>query len=290
MSVIFELTRIVQAAAEAESPSAQVTLIVDAIQRAMAVDVCSLYLADQDGAMNLVATRGLDQASVGRVKLPPGRGLVGLVASSRHPVNTEDAANHPAFHAVRETREEQYASFCGVPLVRAGQLLGVLVTQSRQATLLSEEQTAFLVTLATQLAMVLSPDEIRDSLPSRGPRSYSGIKGAPGIGLGRIVLGEEADLYAVQDGACEDPEAAVAEWHALVAAVSDEVGREQAALEQRLAGEVSGIFGAYQMLLNDTALTGGVEKAIREGRNLPTALKQVVHPLGWVLCQTPTAA
>ena len=55
MSVILELTRIVQAAAEAESPAAQVSVIVDSIQHYMNLDVCSLYLADERGDMALLA-------------------------------------------------------------------------------------------------------------------------------------------------------------------------------------------------------------------------------------------
>ena len=79
MSVILELTRIVQAAAEADTASAQVSVIVDSIQHYMGLDVCSLYLADERGDMALLASRGLDPAAVGNVRIPAGKGLVGLV-------------------------------------------------------------------------------------------------------------------------------------------------------------------------------------------------------------------
>lgn len=83
MSVIQDLTRIVQAAAEADSPAAQVSVIVDSIQHYMGLDVCSLYLADEQGDMALLASRGLDPAAVGSVRIPAGKGLVGLVAQSQ---------------------------------------------------------------------------------------------------------------------------------------------------------------------------------------------------------------
>jgi signal transduction protein with GAF and PtsI domain len=63
--------------------------------------------------MALLASRGLDQAAVGHVRIPAGKGLVGLVAQSRHPINIADAARHPAFSGVRETHEEQYSSWFG---------------------------------------------------------------------------------------------------------------------------------------------------------------------------------
>jgi signal transduction protein with GAF and PtsI domain len=77
MSVILELTRIVQAAAEADTASAQVSVIVDSIQHYMGLDVCSLYLADEHGDMALLASRGLDPDAVGKVRIPAGKGLVG---------------------------------------------------------------------------------------------------------------------------------------------------------------------------------------------------------------------
>ena len=160
MSVILDLTRIVQAAAEAESPSAQVSVIVDSIQHYMGLDVCSLYLADERGDMALLASRGLDQAAVGTIRIPAGKGLVGLVAQSRHPINIVDAARHPAFYGVRETQEDLYNSFFGVPIVRAGVVIGVLVAQSREARVLSAEESAVLVTLGSQLALVVATESI----------------------------------------------------------------------------------------------------------------------------------
>ena len=124
MSVLLTLTRIVQSAVEADSPAVQVNCIVDGIQREMGVDVCSLFLANDQEELVLVASHGLGNAAVGRAAVPLGKGLVGEVAATRHPVNVVEPAGHPAFHYVAGSKEEQFRSFCAVPLVRAGGVIG----------------------------------------------------------------------------------------------------------------------------------------------------------------------
>ena len=96
-SVVHELARIVQTVATADTPIDQVNLIVESISQTMAVDVCSLYLANEQREMLLLASHGLARKAVRNVKLPSGTGLVGLVATSRHPVNLADGTVHPSY-------------------------------------------------------------------------------------------------------------------------------------------------------------------------------------------------
>jgi phosphotransferase system enzyme I (PtsI)/phosphotransferase system enzyme I (PtsP) len=277
MSVILELTRIVQAAAEAETPSAQVSIIVDSIQKYMSLDVCSLYLADEHGDMALLATRGLAPAAVGRVRIPAGKGLVGLVAQSRHPINIADPDKHPAFYRVAQTHEEQFSSFFGVPLVRSGEVIGVLVAQSREARVLSADEAAVLVTLGSQLALVVATESIWKDINKSNTHTFSGIKGAPGIGIGRVRICNDLDLFSVSDGRCDDIGEALAEWHNLVTTVLDDVKREQAGLGDLLSQDVATVFDAYCLLLSDPALVKGVAHQIEQGRHLPSALKRVIQ-------------
>ena len=96
--VINQLAHIVQTVALADQPIDQVNLVVESISTNMSVDVCSLYLANARGEMLLLASHGLAGDAVRKVRIPPGKGLVGLVASSRHPVNLADAESHAAFY------------------------------------------------------------------------------------------------------------------------------------------------------------------------------------------------
>ncbi len=280
MSVLSTLTRIVQQAAEAESTAQQVDLIVNSIQAQMDVDVCSLYLADEAGAMTLAASHGLSKAAVGWVQLPPGRGLVGLIASSRHPLNIADAPSHPAFYPVRETEEHQFRSFAGVPLVRGGRVIGVLTAQCRQARELSDEEQAFLVTLGAQLALVVTEEAVAELRSRATTLTFHGIRGAPGIGTGSALLCTAIDLFSVPDAPCSDPEAAVVEWRELVTRVRADVRGEQERLGSAISEEVTAIFDAYQMMLSDPGLIAGVEQAIRNGHHFPYALRTVIHHYG----------
>jgi phosphoenolpyruvate-protein phosphotransferase len=277
MSVILELTRIVQAASEADSASAQVSIIVDSIQHYMGLDVCSLYLVDERGDMALLASRGLDQAAVGTVRIPSGKGLVGLVAQSRHPINIANPAQHPAYYGVAKAQEEQFNSFFGVPIVRAGVVIGVLVVQSREARVLSSDEAAVLVTLGSQLALVVATESIWQDINKSNTRTLSGIKGAPGVGIGQVRLSDDVDLFSVADGPCEDVAEALADWHGLVETVLADVKLEQAGLGDLLSQDVATVFDAYCLLLSDPALINGVAQLIEDGHHLPGALKRVIQ-------------
>ncbi len=62
-----------------------------------------------------------------------GEGLVGLIAAQAEPLSLEDAPVAPAFAYRPETGEDPFNAFLGVPVLRAGQTLGVLVVQNRRA-------------------------------------------------------------------------------------------------------------------------------------------------------------
>ncbi len=277
MSVVLDLTRIVQAAADADSPSAQVSVIVDSIQRYLGLDVCSLYLADERGDMALLASHGLNPDAVGGVRIPAGKGLVGLVAQSRHPINIANAAQHPAFYRIRETREDLYRSFFGVPIVRSGIVIGVLVAQSKEEREFSAEESAVLVTLGSQLALVVATESIWQEINQNIAPILPGIKGAPGIGIGQVSLCDDVDLYSVTDGQCDDREATLAQWHRLVETVLADVERERSGLSELLSQEVAAVFDAYRLLLSDPSLVNGVAQLIQDGHHLPGALKKVIH-------------
>ena len=255
-NTILQLTRIVQQVALAESPAAQVTLIVDSISNVIQCDVCSLYRANTEQDMVLLASHGL--TNKGAVTIPYGKGLVGLVAKSRHPVNVKDAASHEYFFYLPQTQEENFVSFCGVPLVLFGKVIGVLVVQSRKPELLDKENEGFLVALASQLALIVSNIPMETKIEDQNDR-YVGIKGAPGIGIGDVRLCLSGELNAVPDAECVDVDATIDNLHKLLGSVKQEIHNEQIALGAEMPDSVSGIFDAYRMLLADQALIDKVK-------------------------------
>ena len=77
-------------------------------------------------------------------------------------LNLADAQNHPSFKYLPETGEEIYNSFLGVPIMRGGTVIGVLVVQNRTRRHYSEEEEEALQTTAMVLAEVIASGELRE--------------------------------------------------------------------------------------------------------------------------------
>ena len=101
----------------------------------MVAEVCSFYVLRADGTSNSIATEGLnrDAPSTSRT-MRSGEGLVGLIAASaraaqpvQRPVSTRLSPTS------RRRARRSTSSFLGVPVLRGGNTLGVLVVQNRDA-------------------------------------------------------------------------------------------------------------------------------------------------------------
>ena len=142
------LRRLREVMAEPVSAQERLDKVVVLIAANMVAEVCSVYVLRVDGTLELYATEGLNKAAVHQTVLRADEGLVGLVASEANPINLSEAQNHPAFSYRAETGEEIYHSFLGVPVLRAGNTLGVLVVQNRARRTYTEEEEEALQTTA----------------------------------------------------------------------------------------------------------------------------------------------
>ena len=154
------LRRLREVMAEPVSAQERLDKIVVLIAANMVAEVCSVYVLRVDGTLELYATEGLKKEAVHQTVLRPDEGLVGLVASEANPINLSEAQNHPAFAYRPETGEEIYHSFLGVPVLRAGNTLGVLVVQNRARRTYSEEEEEALQTTAMVLAEMIASGEL----------------------------------------------------------------------------------------------------------------------------------
>src|SRR4026209_3048701 len=170
--------------------------IVVLIAANMVAEVCSLYVLRVDGTLELYASEGLKPESVHFTVLRQDEGLVGLVASEAKSLNLSDAQHHPAFAFRPETGEEIYHSFLGVPILRAGNTLGVLVVQNRAQRTYSEDEEEALQTTAMVLAETIASGELSalappGAEPAIRPRlNLTGSALSEGIALGHVVLHE----------------------------------------------------------------------------------------------------
>ncbi|MBQ0749241.1 MAG: phosphoenolpyruvate--protein phosphotransferase [Roseovarius sp.] len=122
------------------------------IAEEMRIEVCSIYLFRDEDTLELCATEGLKAEAVHQTRMRMGEGLVGRVARTGEVINTDNAPAEPGFRYMPETGEEAYSSFLGVPIQRLGEKLGVLVVQSKQARLFSDEEIYAVEVVAMVLA------------------------------------------------------------------------------------------------------------------------------------------
>ncbi len=154
---VLTLEEIGNLAAEGGQPAETLMNVVALIAKRFRTDVCSAYLLEPDRAnLVLAATVGLRRECIGNLRMSISEGLTGLVAEQLRPVAVSQVKGHPRFKYFREAGEEAYQSFLGVPLIDRGVLQGVLVVQTIEARVFSEDEIRMLTEAATQVAPVVS--------------------------------------------------------------------------------------------------------------------------------------
>ena len=165
--------------------------VVTLIASTMVADVCSIYVRSSDDSLLLIATEGLSGEAVGRTRLKPTEGLVGLIATSARPKRLRNAPVHPRFSYRPETGEDPYHGFLGVPILRAARVLGVLVVQNTGEREYSDDEMEELQTVAMVLAEILSSEAVNPielELRERGPERLQGRILNEGLAIGRVFL------------------------------------------------------------------------------------------------------
>jgi starch phosphorylase len=154
---VLSFEEIANLAAEENKPADTLMNVVALIAKRFRTDVCSAYLLEPDRAnLVLAATVGLRRECIGNLRMSLHEGLAGLVAEQVRPVAVEQVKNHPRFKYFSEAGEDAYQSFLGVPLIDRDILQGVLVVQTVEARVFSEEEIRMLTEAARQVAPVVS--------------------------------------------------------------------------------------------------------------------------------------
>ena len=253
--------------------------IVTLIAANMVAEVCSIYVLRADNVLELFATEGLQARAVHRATLTVGRGLVGLIAREARPLNLPDAQSHPAFAYLPETGEEVYHSFLGVPVLRAGRTLGVLVVQNRSYRTYAEEELEALQTTAMVLAEMFASGEMDDlaipgaDLDLNRPVHLKGTSFVEGIALGHVVLHEPR--IVVTDLIAEDVDHELRRLDAAMASLKLSVDDLLARGAEAGTGEHREILEAYKMFAEDRGWTRRLQEAIRNGLTAEAAVERV---------------
>ncbi|TIV65807.1 MAG: phosphoenolpyruvate--protein phosphotransferase [Mesorhizobium sp.] len=273
------LKRLRELMQEPLEPQERLDRIVRDIASNMVAEVCSLYVLRADSVLELYATEGLNPKAVHLAQLRLGQGLVGTIAASARPLNLSNAQEHPAFQYLPETGEEIYHSFLGVPVLRAGRTLGVLVVQNKTMRQYREDEIEALETTAMVIAeMIATGDLARLTRPGleldlRRPASFTGLSFNDGVGLGHVVLHEPR--IVVTNLFNEDSEEEVRRLDrslgSLRLSIDDMLERRDVAFE----GEHREVLEAYRMFANDRGWVRRLEEAIRNGLTAEAAVEKV---------------
>ncbi|QGZ34980.1 phosphoenolpyruvate--protein phosphotransferase [Stappia indica] len=273
------LRRLREVMAEPINAQERLDKIVVLIAANVVAEVCSVYILRADGVLELYATEGLNRDAVHKTSLKVGEGLVGLIAADARPLNLPNAQAHPAFAYRPETGEEAYNSFLGVPILRAGRTLGVLVVQNQSHRTYFEDEVEALQTTAMVIAEMVAAGEL-EAIVQQGtkldltrPMHFQGVALSDGVGLGHVVLHEPR--VVVTNLIAED---AGVELERLERAIN----RLRISLDDLLNsgdfaqhGEHRDVLEAYRMFAHDRGWIRKIEEAINNGLTAEAAVEKV---------------
>ena len=273
------LRRLREIMAEPVGAQDRLDKIVIQIAANMVAEVCSVYVLRGDGVLELFATEGLNREAVHQTVMRSGEGLVGLIASTAEPLALSDAQSHPAFSYKPETGEEIYHAFLGVPLLRAGNTLGVLVVQNRTYRVYTEEEVEALQTTAMVVAEMLATGELQALAPVdtgialRRPVYQKGAALADGVGLGYVVLHEPR--VVIKNLIAENVEAELQR-------LEKAIGEVRASIDELIErgdvahhGEHREVLETFRMFAHDQGWLRRMREAVSSGLTAEAAVERV---------------
>ncbi|MFY9831147.1 MAG: phosphoenolpyruvate--protein phosphotransferase [Methylocystis sp.] len=273
------LRRLREISAEPVNAQARLDKIVMQIAANMVAEVCSVYVLRADQRLELYATEGLNREAVHLTTMQSGEGLVGLIAQSAEPLALSEAHEHPAFSYRPETGEEVYHSFLGVPILRGGNTVGVLVVQNKVRRTYSEEEVEALQTTAMLLAEMIASGELQsiaksaELLALNGPLSLKGAAICEGVGLGYVLLHEPR--VVVKNLLAEDVQGELRRLDTAIDAMRISVDELVAHGDRMGAGEHRDVLEAVRMVANDQGWLRRLREAAMTGLTAEAAVERV---------------
>jgi phosphotransferase system enzyme I (PtsP) len=275
------LKRLRDMMAAAGSAQQRLDRIVKIIAADLIAEVCSVYVMRAGQVLELFATEGLKQDAVHKTRLRVGEGLVGEIAQTARTLALSDAQSHPNFAYRPETGEEIYHSMLGVPILRAGRALGVLVLQNRTFRDYTEEEAETLQTVAMVLAELvsggelISPEEMLrgDDVGLGASERLDGLKLNEGIAIGTVVLHQPR--VTVRQMVADDPQAEVKRLRDAMSGMRLDIDRifEKSGLTE--GDERWEILETYRMFAEDRGWLKRISEAIETGLTAEAAVQKV---------------
>ncbi|RFB04528.1 phosphoenolpyruvate--protein phosphotransferase [Parvularcula marina] len=242
-------------------------------------DVCSIYVRRPDDVLELFASEGLKQSAIHVTRMGMDEGLVGWVARRKQPLQVKDAKSHEAFSYREETGEDDLNGFLGVPIIRSGQVLGVLVIQNRTERVYTDDELEVAQTVATILAEIVATGELLEARDTEDvaallhkPETAKGSPIVAGIAHG-IVFRRDPRIRAhptfASDVALEKQklEDAIAE---VQKSVDDMIARDP-----NLSGSTREVLEVFRLFAYDKGWARKMTEKVLAGLSAESAVEQV---------------
>ena len=166
-----------------------------------------------------------------------------------------------------------------MPVLRAGQTLGVLVVQNRDSHAYGEDEIEAMLTTATLLAEMMSTADFDalikpgQDIDLRRPRQFAGNGFSDGVALGKVVLHDPR--VVVTNFVAEDTEVELQR-------LTDALDRMRLSIDQMLShGDMQSfsdhreILESYRMFANDRGWVDRLTEAINNGLTAEAAVERV---------------
>ena len=274
------LRRLREIMAEQTSAPMRLDKLVTTIASNMVAEVCSIYLRRAGKVLELFATEGLNRAAVHNTRLKEGEGLVGLVSETAEAVNLSDAPADPHFSYRPETGEDPFKSFLGVPIVRGGQVFGVLVVQNKAERIYAEEEVEALQTVAMVLAEVVAQGGFfnvaeldEPELRTDRPRKFMGDGLSDGVAVGHVVLHEPR--VKVDRMIADNPVEELKRLEEAISSLRESVDQMLVSSELDLTGEGREVIEAYRLFAYDQGWRQRMRDAVRTGLTAEASVERV---------------
>ncbi len=270
------LGRLRDALAEDSAGQERLDKITHLIASSMGTEVCSIYLFRDEDTLELCATEGLNAAAVHQTRMRVGEGLVGRVARTSKVVNTDDAPSAKGFRYMPETGEEIYSSFCGIPIQRLGDNLGVLVVQSKDKRDFSPDEVYALEVVAmvlaemTELGAFVGEGAAMSALHQQS-ELFRGTSGQEGASEGHVWLHEPR--VVVTNPVADDPDVELTR-------LNEAVEELRVGVDKMLDGAKRGdkeqleVLEAYRMFANSKGWMKRMEQDIARGLSAEAAVEK----------------
>ncbi len=271
------LKRLRNTLAEEGDSQARLNNIVRLIASSMKAEVCSIYLKDND-TLELFASEGLKAGSVHLTRLKIGEGLVGRIAETSEPINTDDVKKTKGFRFIPETGEERYSSFLGVAIQRLGEILGVLIVQNIRKRKYTEDDVYGLEIIAmvlaemTELGIFSSGNSNSFNKRKKLPLFLNGITVQKGIAIGKVILQEPK--FIIENPIADNPKSEKEKLNNAFKKLQKNIENLINKNFSIKPGAYLEILEVYQMFAKDRGWRRRMEESIDSGLSAPLAVEK----------------